>query len=43
MNKEILVLYYSQNGATKKLAQRIARGVESVVGVTARIRCVPKV
>lgn len=43
MNKEILVLYYSQNGATKKLAQLIARGVESVVGVTARIRCVPKV
>jgi NAD(P)H dehydrogenase (quinone) len=43
MEKEILVLYYSTNGATKKLAQLIARGVESVAGVSARIRTVPKV
>lgn len=43
MNQEILVLYYSQYGATKQLAQLIARGVESVSGVTARIRSVPKV
>lgn len=43
MNQEILVLYYSQYGATKQLAQLIARGIESVAGVTARIRSVPKV
>lgn len=43
MSKEILILYYSNHGATKKLAQLIARGVESVDGVTAKIRTVPKV
>jgi NAD(P)H dehydrogenase (quinone) len=40
---EILVLYYSQGGAVKEMAQLIARGVESVVGAQARIRTVPKV
>ena len=40
---EILVLYYSQGGAVKEMAQIIARGVESVNGATARIRTVPKV
>lgn len=43
MTKEVLVLYYSTYGATKKLAQLIARGVESVDGVSVRIRTVPKV
>lgn len=43
MTKEILVLFYSANGSTKKLAQFIARGIESVSGVRARIRTVPKV
>ena len=42
-NPEILVLYYSQGGAVKDLAQLIARGVESVDGAKARIRKVPKV
>jgi NAD(P)H dehydrogenase (quinone) len=41
--KEILVLYYSQGGAVKEMAQLIARGVESVAGAKARIRTVPKV
>lgn len=40
---EILVLYYSHLGAVKALAQLIARGIESVPGVQARIRTVPKV
>jgi NAD(P)H dehydrogenase (quinone) len=40
---EILVLYYSQGGAVKEMAQLIARGVESIKGVKARIRTVPKV
>lgn len=40
---EILVLYYSQGGAVKEMAQLIARGVESVEGAKARIRTVPKV
>ena len=40
---EILVLYYSQGGAVKEMAQLIARGVASVKGVKARIRTVPKV
>ena len=40
---EILVLYYSQGGAVRDMAQSIARGIESVSGVKARIRTVPKV
>jgi NAD(P)H dehydrogenase (quinone) len=40
---EILVLYYSQGGAVKEMAQIIARGVEGVSGVKARLRTVPKV
>jgi NAD(P)H dehydrogenase (quinone) len=39
----ILVLYYSRTGATSQLAQYIARGVESVDGIVARIRTVPPV
>jgi len=41
--KEILVLYYSQHGAVRQMAQFIARGVESVPSVQARLRTVPKV
>ena len=40
---EILILYYSRNGATARMAQRIARGIEEVAGVGARIRTVPPV
>ena len=40
---EILVLYYSQGGAVREMAQLIARGVESVSGAKARIRTVSKV
>ncbi|NWG86946.1 MAG: NAD(P)H:quinone oxidoreductase [Hydrogenophilaceae bacterium] len=40
---EILVLYYSLHGSVKQLASHIAHGVESVPGVQARIRTVPKV
>jgi NAD(P)H dehydrogenase (quinone) len=40
---EVLVLYYSQGGAVREMAQLIARGIESQAGVKARIRCVPKV
>lgn len=39
----ILVLYYSQGGAVREMAQLIARGVESVPNIKARIRTVPKV
>ena len=42
-DKEILVLYYSQHGATKQMAQLIARGVEQVPNIRARLRTVPKV
>lgn len=40
---DILVLYYSNSGSVKTLAQHIARGIESVSGATARLRTVPKV
>lgn len=39
----ILVLYYSRYGAVAKMAQLIARGIESVNGMEARIRTVPAV
>jgi NAD(P)H dehydrogenase (quinone) len=39
----VLVLYYSRNGAVKQLAQYIARGIESIDGMEARIRTVPAV
>lgn len=41
--QDILILYYSQYGATRALAQQIARGVDSVAGCRARLRTVPKV
>ena len=41
--KEILVLYYSPGGTTAEMANIIARGVEEVEGVQARIRTVPNV
>ncbi len=40
---EILVLYYSRHGSVKKMAQLVARGVEEVAGMQARIRTVPAV
>ena len=40
---EILVLYYSRDGATSEMARQIARGIESVAGVTARIRTVAEI
>jgi NAD(P)H dehydrogenase (quinone) len=39
----ILVLYYSRTGATAQLAQYIARGIEGVQGIEARLRTVPAV
>jgi NAD(P)H dehydrogenase (quinone) len=41
--KEILVLYYSHHGATREMAQLIARGIGDVDGVSARVRTVPRV
>tara|TARA_R110000772_G_scaffold26400_20_gene68150 strand:- start:763 stop:1362 length:600 start_codon:yes stop_codon:yes gene_type:complete len=44
MNKPyILVLYYSRYGAVAKMAQLIARGVESNADIEAKIRTVPAV
>jgi NAD(P)H dehydrogenase (quinone) len=42
-NPIILVLYYSRHGATRKLAELFAQGIESVPGVDARLRTVPAV
>jgi NAD(P)H dehydrogenase (quinone) len=39
----ILILYYSRNGSTAKMAQQIARGVEEISGIEARLRTVPAV
>ncbi|RAP59316.1 NAD(P)H:quinone oxidoreductase [Oleiagrimonas sp. MCCC 1A03011] len=43
MDQDILVLYYSRSGATAKLARLIARGIEEVPGMHARLRQVPPV
>lgn len=40
---EILVLYYSRLGATRRLAELIAEGIESTRGCEARLRTVPAV
>jgi NAD(P)H dehydrogenase (quinone) len=40
---DVLVLYYSATGSVRTLAQSIARGVESVPGMHARMRTVPRV
>jgi NAD(P)H dehydrogenase (quinone) len=40
---DILVLYYSATGSVRRLAESVARGVESVDGMRARVRTVPKV
>ena len=43
MSRDILVLYYSRSGHTARLARLIARGVEEVPGMQARLRQVPPV
>ena len=40
---EILVLYYSQSGTTAEMARVIARGVEEIAGMQARLRTVPAI
>ncbi|WP_454781996.1 NAD(P)H:quinone oxidoreductase [Legionella sp. WA2022007384] len=42
-NPYVLVLYYSRTGSVAQLAQYVARGVERVVGIEARLRTVPPV
>ena len=36
----VLIIYYSTNGSTKKMARLIARGVEMIEGVSSIIRTV---
>ncbi|MEM7083615.1 MAG: NAD(P)H:quinone oxidoreductase [Pseudomonadota bacterium] len=43
MTPFVLVLYYSRTGATERMAQLIARGIESMEGIEARLRTVPPV
>ena len=40
---DVLVLYYSRHGKVAQLARLIARGIEEVLGMRARLRCVPPV
>jgi NAD(P)H dehydrogenase (quinone) len=39
----VLILYYSRYGATAEMARHVARGVEEVPGIEARLRTVPAV
>lgn len=41
--KDILIVYYSRNGSVAQLARFVARGVEEVLGMRARLRSVPPV
>ena len=43
LTQEILVLYYSPGGTTAEMANIIARGVEEIEGMQARVRTVPDV
>jgi NAD(P)H dehydrogenase (quinone) len=40
---DVLVLYYSATGSVRTLAQSVARGIETVDGMSARVRTVPRV
>lgn len=40
---QVLVLYYSKGGNTRKLAERIGEGVESIAGVKALLRTTQEV
>lgn len=40
---DILIAYYSLHGHTEAMARQVARGVDSVPGVAARLRTVPPV
>ncbi len=40
---DVLVLYYSASGAVAEMAQHVARGIEQIDGMQARLRTVPKV
>ena len=40
---DVLVLYYSRNGATEALAREVCKGVDAVDGMSARLRTVPSV
>lgn len=42
-NLNLLVLYYSRHGATRRLAELIAQGIDGVPGCEARLRTVPAV
>jgi len=43
MSAYVLILYYTRDGSTANLAKIIARGIESVDGIEARLRTVPPV
>jgi len=40
---DVLVLYYSRNGATEALAREVCRGIDAVAGAASRLRTVPPV
>ena len=40
---DVLVLYFSRNGATEALAREVCQGVDSVPGMSSRLRTVPAV
>lgn len=41
--QDILILYYSHRGSVRAIAECLAHGIESVPGMQARLRTVPKV
>ena len=40
---DILVLYYTQGGSVRRMAELVAEGIERIAGASARLRTVPKV
>lgn len=43
LSLEVLVLYYSRDGACAAMANEVARGVNAVAGISERVRTVPPV
>ncbi len=43
MMKKVLIIYYSKNGSTKKMAEKISMGVKMIDGVEPILRTLPKI
>ena len=41
--KKVLIIYYSKNGSTKKMAEKISMGVKMIDGIEPCLRTLPNI